>query len=443
MAIQSPLGNRATTILDFIGGALGMSDEEKRKREMMAQPPQMSPAVSPFPPVGNALADKAMSDRTGGMVSPAEMSEARMMQSPVPTQKPQVSTPEQIQGKIAETATKQLAAGGDKDPGFMQKVSDYFGDESNMLRLAMAFNTMRLNPDQQLAAYAAKRLESIQAQKSTQSAAQGIARQLAEMGYKEHAQAALSNPALAKDIYNAVVKSQLDTGAKSTIGKLQADLSAGRISQEQYDSEVNRLKDSSKPDLIQVGGGDAWTEGTNKEIIKQFSTLSEGGLQAQRSMREIAYLEDALSRAPSGGMAALTNALGSIGIKLEGASSVEAANAIISRLVPAQRPPGSGTMSDADLRLFQASLPSLMNTAEGNQMIIKTLKDIAMYDMKMGEIANRAMMDPNYSPQQAREDMMKLANPLEWIQTADIPKTESTAPGVKKTFKYDINGNPI
>jgi len=441
MAIQSPLGNRATTILDFIGNAFGMKDEEEKRRQAGAV--VGAPIQQPSLKVGPMQFGEPQNMEQLQVQQQMQEQNARMMQSPMPTQKPQVSTPEQIQGKIAETATKQLAAGGDKDPGFMQKVSDYFGDESNMLRLAMAFNTMRLNPDQQLAAYAAKRLESIQTQKSTQSAAQGIARQLAEMGYKEHAQAALSNPALAKDIYNAVVKSQLDTGAKSTIGKLQADLSAGRISQEQYDSEVNRLKDSSKPDLIQVGGGDAWTEGTNKEIIKQFSTLSEGGLQAQRSMREIAYLEDALSRAPSGGMAALTNALGSIGIKLEGASSVEAANAIISRLVPAQRPPGSGTMSDADLRLFQASLPSLMNTAEGNQMIIKTLKDIAMYDMKMGEIANRAMMDPNYSPQQAREDMMKLANPLEWIQTADIPKTESTATGVKKTFKYDINGNPI
>ena len=441
MAIQSPLGNRATTILDFIGNAFGMNDEEEKRRQAGAV--VGAPIQQPSLQVGPMQFGEPQNMEQLQVQQQMQEQNARMMQSQMPQQAPQASTPEQIQGKIAETATKQLAAGGDKDPGFMQKVSDYFGDESNMLRLAMAFNTMRLNPDQQLAAYAAKRLESIQAQKSTQSAAQGIARQLAEMGYKEHAQAALSNPALAKDIYNAVVKSQLDTGAKSTIGKLQADLSAGRISQEQYDSEVNRLKDSSKPDLIQVGGGDAWTEGTNKEIIKQFSTLSEGGLQAQRSMREIAYLEDALSRAPSGGMAALTNALGSIGIKLEGASSVEAANAIISRLVPAQRPPGSGTMSDADLRLFQASLPSLMNTAEGNQMIIKTLKDIAMYDMKMGEIANRAMMDPNYSPQQAREDMMKLANPLEWIQTADIPKTESTAPGVKKTFKYDINGNPI
>ena len=440
MAIQSPLGNRATSILDFIGNAFGMKDEEEKRRQAGAV--VGAPIQQPSLKVGPMQFGEPQNMEQLQVQQQMQEQNARMMQPPTPMQKPQVSTPEQIQGKIAETATKQLAAGGDKDPGFMQKVSDYFGDESNMLRLAMAFNTMRLNPDQQLAAYAAKRLESIQAQKSTQSAAQGIARQLAEMGYKEHAQAALSNPALAKDIYNAVVKSQLDTGAKSTIGKLQADLSAGRITQEQYDSEVNRLKDSGKTEII-MGEGDSWNKGANEQIIKQFSTLSEGGLQAQRSMREIAYLEDALSRAPSGGMAALTNALGSIGIKLEGASAVEAANAIISRLVPAQRPPGSGTMSDADLRLFQASLPSLMNTAEGNQMIIKTLKDIAMYDMKMGEIANRAMMDPKYSPQQAREDMMKLANPLEWIQTADIPKTESTAPGVKKTFKYDINGNPI
>ena len=423
-----PFGSRANSILDL----LFKKDEEQ---------PQMSPAMQAAMPIGQQLADQAQSQQMGGAISPIGLSEMRLQQSPGSVQAQPQPQPDNMKAKIAETATRQMAAGGDKDPSFMDKVGQYFGDEGNMLRLAMAFNTMRLNPDQQLAAYAAKRLESLQTQKTTQSAAQGIAQQLFNMGYKEHAQAALANPVLAKDIYNAVVKSQLDSGAKSTIGKLQQDLDAKRITQAQYDAEVARLKESGKTEIL-MGEGDSWNKGVNESIIKQFNTLSEGGLQAQRSMRELAYLEDALSRAPSGGAAALTGALGSIGIKLEGASAVEAANAIISRLVPQQRPPGSGTMSDADLRLFQSSLPSLMNTAEGNQMIIKTLKDIAIYDMKMGEIANRAMLDPNYSPQQAREDMMKLANPLEWIQKADIPKVE-TVPGTKKSFKYDINGNRI
>ena len=438
-----PLGNRATGILDFLSNTLGMDDEEKRRQMAMQQPPMMSPAVSPYAPIGNVLADKAMSDRTGGQVSPAEMSEQRMMQSPMPMQQPQESSPDQIKGKIAETAARQMAAGGDKDPAFMDKVKGYFGDEGNMLRLAMAFNTMRMEPDQQLAAYAAKRLESMQAQKTAQSQAQGIAQQLAQMGYKEHAMAALSNPALAKDIYNAVVKSKLDTGAKSTIGKLQQDLSAGRITQEQFDAERKRLEESGKT-IVNLGEGSGWSDKVNDTYITRFNDFAVAGNAAARNVQLIDALDQSLANVPTGAQATIASFAGSLGLKSDYASDLEAAEAIISQLVPQQRPPGSGVMSDADLALFKKSLPNIMNTPGGNMKIMQTIREMAMYDIKRGQIADRAMWDQEYSPQQAVNDINALGDPLGWLKQSGLSQTEQPAatPGVRNR-KYDANGNLI
>jgi hypothetical protein len=104
-----------------------------------------------------------------------------------------------------------------------------------------------------------------------------------------------------------------------------------------------------------------------------------------------------------------------IGIKTEGVESLELANAIISQLVPSQRPPGSGVMSDADLALFKASLPRLINTREGNQLIIDTMRNIAQYDMQRGEIA-RGMQLGQITPDVAFTQYNELGNPLSAFQ---------------------------
>ena len=223
MAIQSPLGNRATTILDFIGNAFGMKDEEEKRQ--VAQPPMMSPAnpdVTALMSPGS-FADKldARSVSPGGLTPAERDTQMARQMSPMPQQPQTPKLPElgtkETELKAADAALKQMAAGGDQDPGFMGKVKDYFGDEGNMLRLAMAFNTMRLNPDQQLAAYAAKRLETLQKGKVAAGGARAIAQQLYKMGYKDYAEQALRNPSMASAIYEQVIQKDLAPGAKDSI----------------------------------------------------------------------------------------------------------------------------------------------------------------------------------------------------------------------------------
>jgi hypothetical protein len=121
---------------------------------------------------------------------------------------------------------------------------------------------------------------------------------------------------------------------------------------------------------------------------EEMAAYMKAGRAASRNLGEINRLENLLSESGSGFGAALVATAGDFGIELgENAGPLQAARALISKLVPQQRPPGSGPMSDADLALFKQSLPRLINTPEGNALIIDGMRRMAIYDQKLGNIA--------------------------------------------------------
>lgn len=165
-------------------------------------------------------------------------------------------------------------------------------------------------------------------------------------------------------------------------------------------------------DLREPGGeGKKFYEKLDEGNAKIYSDLSQAGVQARSTQGMTKQLAERLKNAPQGAAGALAQLAGEWGIKTEGSSDIEAATALINRLVPQQRQPGSGTMSDADLELFKASLPRILNSKGGNEMIINDLNAISEYQIKMGEIADR-VADRELTPSEGREEIRKLANPL-------------------------------
>jgi hypothetical protein len=126
----------------------------------------------------------------------------------------------------------------------------------------------------------------------------------------------------------------------------------------------------------------------SKAQAKVFSTISEGGQSARRNLREVNSLQSLLNQFSSGGKAAFKEFAGNFGIDTKNLNEIQAATAIINRLVPQQRPPGSGTMSDADLELFKKSLPRIINQPGANEIVLNTLKNIATYQIQESEIAD-------------------------------------------------------
>jgi hypothetical protein len=156
----------------------------------------------------------------------------------------------------------------------------------------------------------------------------------------------------------------------------------------------------------------AFAKKTGELLATEAAEIINQGAQASRGMAQIDTLEVALQQAPQGFVGNLASMAGSLGIQItENMPELQLAEAIISQLVPQQRPPGSGPMSDADLELFKRSLPRLVNSVEGNRMIVETMRAIAQYDIERGIIARQVQLG-QITPQQADEAYRALPNPV-------------------------------
>ena len=190
-----------------------------------------------------------------------------------------------------------------------------------------------------------------------------------------------------------------------------------------------------------IGEGEsAFAKKAGATQASQYATLTETGFSASRNLRELDALESALGGIQTGGGASIKSYLGRFGIATEGLDAIQAAEAAINRLVPAQRQPGSGPMSDADLALFKRSLPSLINQPGGNQIIIDTIRAINEYDVAVSILAGQAL-DGDLTPAKAREEIRELPNPLSEFsaQTSAPVQPEGAAAGddLKSSFMAD------
>jgi hypothetical protein len=179
---------------------------------------------------------------------------------------------------------------------------------------------------------------------------------------------------------------------------------------------------------ISVGGqSDTFRDESDKAAAKAYAEMMNTGITARSKLAQIDRMEALLSSAPQGATGALTQIAGNFGINIDGLSEVQAATALINQLVPQQRQPGSGPMSDADLALFKQSLPRIINQPDGNRIIMNTMRGIAEYEMQQGDIA-RLVIDGEMTPAQGREGLMALENPLAFLNDVDADTGGSATP---------------
>ena len=166
-----------------------------------------------------------------------------------------------------------------------------------------------------------------------------------------------------------------------------------------------------------IGGDDKFGEEFAKLDAKALATLSESGTAAQRNMGRIDQLEKLLQTSPTGLAGAAKLRAGEWGINTEGLDDLQAAQALINSLVPEQRQPGSGPMSDADLELFKQSLPRIINQQGGNQLIINTMRAIAQYDAEGAQIVQRLRAE-EIDRATAFDLMINRADPMQAYRSA-------------------------
>jgi len=203
------------------------------------------------------------------------------------------------QTQLAEQAAKAVELerrnpGVATDPGFMKTVSDFFGDRENMLRLALAFNSMRYQPDSGLASVIGADLKDIRETGRLSKTSKAVADRLEAMGYANEAALVRANPELASSMVTLITKPDKPTSA---IGKLAYDLSKGRITQDQYDIGVKALEKSGVTvELGEKARGQA-LGAAGKEIYAKDVEASTG---AQKALQSIQKADETLSLLASG-----------------------------------------------------------------------------------------------------------------------------------------------
>ena len=141
---------------------------------------------------------------------------------------------------------------------------------------------------------------------------------------------------------------------------------------------------------VNLPGQDKLDDEFAKLDAQNLNQIGITGQAAIRNIGRIDRLDQLLQSGGSGAGAALQRLAGEIGLDLgEGTSDIQAAQAIINSLVPEQRQPGSGPMSDADLALFKQSLPRIINQPGGNAIILQTMRGIAEYDAEGARIVQQ------------------------------------------------------
>lgn len=177
----------------------------------------------------------------------------------------------------------------------------------------------------------------------------------------------------------------------------------------------NMLKPQTSVTIDQ--GENAYNKELAKGSAQMFNKLSEQYGRAQMDLGQLERAEALLSQFESGGVAKFKHMAGEMGINSEGLDDIQAFQAIVNKLVPTLRIPGSGPMSDADLLLFKQSMPRILNQPGGNQLIIDALRGVYQYQIEQGKIAQLAQMG-KLSREDAVAALNDLENPLEELNTA-------------------------
>jgi len=202
-----------------------------------------------------------------------------------------------------------------------------------------------------------------------------------------------------------------------------------------------QLRASSKTEInIDQKGETALAQEGGKALAKRFEKLSEEGDNAKSDLALIGQLRDLGTVVQTGAPAAVQSWLAERGIKVgDNVSAVEAYGSIIDKLTPQQRIPGSGATSDYEGRMFKNSLPKLINTPGGNELISNTLAGLAQYKLDRAAIAEKALTR-EITPSEALKQMRDLPSPYQNFKDftktgfkADPTNPATAAPPAPKT----------
>jgi len=282
------------------------------------------------------------------------------------------------------------------DPTFQERIKGFFGDRGNMLRLALAFNSLRTTPDAGLTTMLTNELKDLR----TEGRAVNVAARLRQIGTPEAIRAAeyIEGTGDVKGGMNMYNK------AGSVIQKTGAELGGEAAG---YDPKKIYNQDTITGKVSSIGGGDTsiTVEGdksklfdvTYKYIADNRDAFVQEGIQANKSLQAFGRMNRALDFTDTGkeeqnrqAIRTMLDGFGLSGLIDEQAYANAAAfNAAANALVAEELRANKGPQTDFDARFAQTYIPGLGNPKEANREILKYGQSTAQIKRLLGQLANR------------------------------------------------------
>jgi len=280
---------------------------------------------------------------------------------------------------------------------------------SNLQSFGAALDPLIMNPNQRagdsIRAGGARRVAAGRVNKTVEW--------LSQNGYEEMAEAVRLNPSIAPNVFSSIAAQRMKgkSGFRVATPEEAAQYGAQAGQFEVVNGVDGKFFSTQKVNMQEnVNTGEIMIAKGAELLAASFVKAAEYGSQAQGGLIKIKQLEKLLDNTETGLSAGFISKFNSMfGIDFR-EDSAAAAEALISQLVPAQRPPGSGVISDADLALYKASLPQIQARPGGNKLIIENMRLILEHNRKIGDISHRVITDPKYNATMARKEISELYN---------------------------------
>lgn len=223
----------------------------------------------------------------------------------------------------------------------------------------------------------------------------------------------------------------------------QQEQAAGRAPQSFNDWQIGQRKAGATNVNVDTKGDNKFAETAATSIAKRFEGIIAEGDTAQGDVALLGQLDELGKMIGTGAGAAAQKWLADRGVKVgENVGAVEAYGAIIDKLTPAQRIPGSGATSDYDARMFKGSLPSLMNTPQGNAILSETLQSLAQSKINRAVIAERAL-NREITPGEAVKQLRALPDPMARFREARKNNPELFSRSAQKPVSASPPAAPV
>ncbi len=136
-------------------------------------------------------------------------------------------------------------------------------------------------------------------------------------------------------------------------------------------------------------GENAEAKARGEGLGKRLNSIADDGVEADKDMAILSRITALQGNIEPGTKTALMEEIrAATGITMDpNTDNVQAFKAAANYLVPRMRVPGSGASSDRDVQIFQSSLPSLLGTPGGNELVTQTLGGLAQHRKDRAEIA--------------------------------------------------------